>query len=98
MLAVADLFMPGRAVASGPAQPGPSEGGRERPEVRYVPGEIVVFPNDPFDTQAIVDRMKSDGFLILGTAPMSGMILAATSPVHGLEEIMCEYLKGWEEV
>lgn len=66
---------------------------------RYVPREIVVFPHDPFDSAAIAEWLRGDGFIVLGTAPMSGMILAATAAnVPGLEELMCEYVARWPEV
>lgn len=64
-----------------------------------MPREIVVFPHDPFDSAAIAERLRGDGFIVLGTAPMSGMILAATAAnVPGLEELMCEYVARWPEV
>jgi len=70
----------------------------EPPEVRYAPYEIVVFPHDPFYSPAIAERMREDGFLIIGRSAMSGMILATTAPVPGIEEILCRYMRLWPEV
>lgn len=67
-------------------------------EIRYVPFEIVVFPHDPLHSPAIAERMREDGFVILGRGAVSGMILAVTAPVPGIEEVMCEYLRLWPEV
>jgi len=76
----------------------------EPPEVRYVPGEIVVSPHDPFDSNAIAQRLRENGFRVLGQGAMSGMILAS-SPIPilapgwpGLEEALCQWIKAWPEV
>lgn len=66
--------------------------------IRYVPYEIVVFPHDPFHSPSIAERMREDGFVVLGVGAISGMILATTAPVPGIEEIMCEYMRLWPEV
>lgn len=98
MFAACGLELERPAYASGTAQPDPGQGVRQPEEVRYIPGEIVVFPHDPLDTPAIVERLKAQEFLVLGTAPMSGMVLAATVPVPGIEELVCRLIEEWPEV
>jgi subtilisin family serine protease len=72
------------------AQPNPTG-------VRYEPLEIVIFPRDPQQSRVLEGRLRSEGFLVLSKAPLSGTILAAW-PVPGLEEMMCEWVRTWPEV
>lgn len=64
---------------------------------QFVPREIVVFPRHPAQSRGLAQRMRAEGFLVLATAPVSGMILAAT-PMEGIEQACIQWLRAWPEV
>jgi len=90
MVALASMVVaPTRTAAQPNMHPGPAS--------RFMPLEHVVFPRDPSESRALAQKMRAEGFLVLSRAPMSGMIIAAV-PLEGMEEIMCQYVKGRPEV
>lgn len=85
------------AMLSNPAKARPQPEWRPGRDARFIPREVVVFPRDPAQSRAVAQHMREQGLLILARAPMSGMILGAT-PIEGLEELACEWMKTWPEV